>query len=332
MRIFVFEYVTGGGCPDESMVANLAVEGDLMLGAVVRDMVDVEGVEVLVCRDRRLKSPQVPVEVFWVDGDWRLAWSWCLASADAVLPIAPETEGVLESLCRDVEMAGKLLLNSSADAVTLAADKQLTLDRLGRRGIPVVPSWRADSLPPFNDSTLVVKPNRGVGCRDIHLVKGERELRDFLMRQRELSRWLVQHYVEGQSASLSLLVGNGCVCLLGCNLQRVAQVDDGFALLGCVVNGLTQSRDELHRLAEDICRTIPGLWGYVGVDFIMTKTGPVVLEVNPRLTTCYAGLTRSTGWNIAELLIRLVHEPKPLSLPQLHGESVHVDLELGRVA
>lgn len=332
MRIFVFEYITGGGCVDEPMVASLACEGDLMLTALVRDLLEVEGVAVLICRDLRLDLPPLPVEVHWVDSDWRAAWLWCLASADAVLPIAPETDDILESLCHDVQMAGKRLLSSSAEAVALAADKQLTLDLLARRGVPVVPSWRADDPPPVSAATMVVKPDNGVGCRDIHLVTGGRALDDFMLQQQDPSHWLVQPYLEGQSASLSLMVSNGRVCLLGCNVQRVAQVDDGFVLLGCVVNGLIQSRYKFGRLAQDICRAIPGLWGYVGVDFVMTDVGPVVLEVNPRLTTSYAGLSRSTGTNIAALLLRLAEEPDIALLPRVRGQSVHVDLELGRVA
>jgi predicted ATP-grasp superfamily ATP-dependent carboligase len=35
-------------------------------------------------------------------------------------------------------------------------------------------------------------------------------------------------------------------------------------------------------------KAIPGLWGYVGVDF--TESGPVVLGVYPRLTASYFGL------------------------------------------
>ena len=332
MRIFVFEYVTGGGCYNDAMVADLAVEGDLMLNAVVRDLLDIHGVEVLVCRDRRLQMPQLPIEVHWVEGDWQMGWAHCLAQADAVLPIAPESDNVLESLCHDVEWARKPLLNSTAGAVAIAADKQRTLDLLGRCGVPVVPSWRADGVSSVDTPILVVKPNKGVGCRGIHLLTDGRALGEFIDSQSEPSQWLVQPYLEGQAASLSLLVDEHCVCLLGCNVQRVAQVDDGFVLLGCVVNGLNESRELLGQLGEQVCRAIPGLWGYVGVDLVMTDRGPVVLEVNPRLTTSYAGIRRSTGWNVAELLIHMLNTTSTLPLPLVGAQSIHVDLELGRVA
>ena len=58
-------------------------------------------------------------------------------------------------------------------------------------------------------------------------------------------------------------------------------------------------------LASAVARALPGLWGYCGVDFIETDSGPQVLEVNPRLTTSYAGLRRATGLNCAQLVLDL---------------------------
>ena len=83
MRVFVFEYVTGGGCADRGMLAGLMVEGDMMLAAAVRDLLEIEGVEVIICRDRRLEMPALPIRVEWVDDDWEVAWRAALQLADA---------------------------------------------------------------------------------------------------------------------------------------------------------------------------------------------------------------------------------------------------------
>jgi predicted ATP-grasp superfamily ATP-dependent carboligase len=314
------------------MLAGLAGEGEMMLTAVVRDLLEIPGVDVVICRDARLRVPQLPVEVHWVEDDWRPIWHRCLQSADRVLPIAPETDGVLESLCREAVRAGKPLLNSRADAVAVAASKQRTLESLALQGIAVIQSWRADALPPLPEGSLVVKPDQGVGCQDAHLVADEQALHEFLKRCADPSSWVVQPYLEGQSASLSLLAGDGCTCLLGRNTQRVVQMDDGFLLLGCEVNGLTDRQDELLELAQGVSRAIPGLWGYVGVDLIVTEQGPVVLEVNPRLTTSYVGLSRSLGRNAAALLLQLADDPRGLPVQRMNGECVRIDVELGRVA
>jgi predicted ATP-grasp superfamily ATP-dependent carboligase len=51
---------------------------------------------------------------------------------------------------------------------------------------------------------------------------------------------------------------------------------------------------------------MPDLWGYVGIDLIDGATGPLVLEVNPRLTTSYVGLARAIRMNPAALVLGLL--------------------------
>jgi predicted ATP-grasp superfamily ATP-dependent carboligase len=44
----------------------------------------------------------------------------------------------------------------------------------------------------------------------------------------------------------------------------------------------------------------------VGIDLVDTDEGPVVLEVNPRLTTSYVGLADTIGTNPAGLVLDLL--------------------------
>lgn len=333
MRVFVFEYVSGGGFAGRPMVPSLVAEGDLMLAAAVRDLLDTPGVVVSTCRDRRLGLPELPITVTWVDDDWQAAWLAGVDAADAVLPIAPETDGILETLCRDVQRAGKALLNSRPLAVALTASKLATFSHLAAAGVPVVTSWQADRVPAAAFAgPMVIKPDEGVGCQGMRLLNGERALCDFLSREDYGGDWVVQPYVAGVSVSLSVIVGDDCLCLLGVNRQRIAQVDDGFVLLGCVVNGLSELAPDLLPLARQTCSAIDGLWGYVGIDLVLSDDGPRVIEVNPRLTTSYVGLSRSLGRNVAGLLLQLADDDPVLPGRCLPCTSVHVDLEFGRVA
>jgi predicted ATP-grasp superfamily ATP-dependent carboligase len=128
------------------------------------------------------------------------------------------------------------------------------------------------------------------------------------------------------------LIGDGVVYLLGCNLQRIALLDDSFVLLGCEVNGLDEDRALYARLARGVAEAIPGLWGYVGVDLVVTDRGPRILEVNPRLTTSYVGLSRSLGANVAQMVVGLTEEVQVPPAACLHPHRVDVDLEQCRVA
>lgn len=332
VRVFVFEYITGGGCIGSDIIASLAAEGDMMLCAMVRDLVELADVQVLITRDARLDELDIPVDVCWVHDDWASVWRACVDVSDAILPIAPETGGILEALSRQICDSDRRLLNSRPDAVAITASKLSTINHLGELGLPVVPCWRADRIPPLEDQPLVVKPDQGAGCIDVHLLNRRSDLEAFLMQKKDLSQWVVQPYLKGIAASLSLLVAADQVCLLGCNLQRIVQMDDQFSFLGCLVNGIERDFKPLMDLGQGIGSAIPGLWGYVGVDLVITENGPVVLEVNPRLTTSYVGLTRSVGANVAEFLLQL--DDKAHALPQTltTGNCVHVEVESSCVA
>jgi predicted ATP-grasp superfamily ATP-dependent carboligase len=72
---------------------------------------------------------------------------------------------------------------------------------------------------------------------------------------------------------------------------------------------------------------MPELWGYAGVDLMQCEQGPRVLEINPRLTTSYAGLRQSLGINPAALVLELWRSG---ILPEFDAESgkpVEIGLE-----
>ena len=49
---------------------------------------------------------------------------------------------------------------------------------------------------------------------------------------------------------------------------------------------------------------MPGLRGFVGIDLVWhEERGPVVIEVNPRVTCAYVGLSAALGRNLAAELL-----------------------------
>ena len=55
MKIFVYEYITGGGLVNEVIPAALAYEGELMLMALLNDLLEIKNMEVCITRDARLR-------------------------------------------------------------------------------------------------------------------------------------------------------------------------------------------------------------------------------------------------------------------------------------
>ena len=72
MRIFVCEYVTGGGLCGQPLPASLSREGDMMLTALVKDLAALDGVEIVTTRDKRLPALRAPAEVLTVERTGRV--------------------------------------------------------------------------------------------------------------------------------------------------------------------------------------------------------------------------------------------------------------------
>lgn len=285
------------------MPAGLLREGGLMLESVVRDLLDLDGISVTVLRDDRLAPmpERAGLTLRPVASAAELAFVWRseVSAADATLPIAPESGGVLEVLCADVERAGKLLLNTPAAGVRLAASKLQTARRLARHGVPVVPTERwAGAAPAWS---CVIKPDDGIGCEGARIC----DMDDGVPILDEATDWIVQPLIPGDSLSLSGLFCNGAARLLSCNRQLIERAGNAFVLRGCQVNARADTDGRWQALLDDIAQAVPELRGYAGVDLVLGKDGAQVLEINPRLTTSYVGLRDALRLNPARLLLDL---------------------------
>lgn len=334
MKVLVYEYVTGGGMGAGTPSASLAHEGDLMLGALLRDLADIPGVQIAALREARLAVPgSFPATTEWLRPESTVGAEQCfregLAACDAAWIVAPETGGILERLCRSVEDAGKPLLTSPAAAVRIAASKLATMRRLQDRGVPVVPTvaaadgWAGLAFP------VVVKPDDGAGCEGARILESAAAGREFLAGVASVGDYVAQPLVEGEALSLSALFAAGRAKLLSGNRQYIARDRGGFALRGCGVAAVADEAGLFQALAERIAAALPELWGYAGVDLIRSDPGLRVLEINPRLTTSYAGLRAATGLNVAGLVLELWRQNALPVGNAGHYRSVDIFVETG---
>ncbi len=308
MRIFVFEHATGGGFVGEDIPESWMREGDLMLGALLRDLSAVPGLDIVTTRDARLPPLDAPARVRSLrdrDDVWP-CWRRCATEADAVWPIAPETGGELERFTRMVLACGRRLLGSGPEAVRVAGSKLRTAELLGRHGVAVVGTQRADDPLPPAPRGWVVKPDDGAGALETRWFDGEDALRAWLAEAGRRETCVVQPYVEGDSLSLSLLCQDGRTRMLTRNRQRIVVENGAMRYLGGTVGLETGHAQEARAMAEAVAAALPGLWGYVGIDFIGTADGPVLVEVNPRLTTSYIGMHEALGRNPAQMVLALL--------------------------
>ncbi len=327
MRVLVYEFITGGGLIGANLPTALAHEARMMVAALVRDLGEIRGVTVSVCQDPRVELPAL--NALWLvpraGEDGEALFHRALALCDAVWPIAPESGGVLERLSREILGAGKLLLGSTPAAVRLAASKRATAEALRAAGVASVPTYANATDMAHSDGAWVVKPDDGAGCVGARILPGSAAASAFLSDARDGS-WVAQPWLTGQALSLSVLCKDGRAALLSVNQQRVA-VDLGeVKVTALTINARRDTTGDYQRIAAAIVAALPGLWGYVGVDLIDTASGPVVLEVNPRLTTSFCAMREAFGENIGRRVVDLLRRGDLASVDLPAGQAVELTL------
>ncbi len=308
IKILVFEYITGGGLNQAQLPESLVKEGLLMLQALLNNLAEIESVDVVVMLDERLRdrlalAKSLQLHSINADCDCRLKFRELISSCDAVWPIAPESDGLLLSLCEEVERHGKYLLTSSANAVTIGGNKWLTYERLRRYNVNMVKTEKLNDFS-ITEGEWIIKPKDGVGCELSFVVESEAE---FAAKTAHIdtSHFIIQPHLPGKKISLSCLFKQGKGWLLSVNLQEFKLVEHQYKLTGIHVNYIAD-RGKYQHIVNDIGKSIPDLWGYVGIDLIETDSQVFVLEINPRLTTSYAGISRACGINVAQLTLQLL--------------------------
>jgi predicted ATP-grasp superfamily ATP-dependent carboligase len=218
------------------------------------------------------------------------------------------------------------MLLSDAATVALCSDKSATYQALLAANLPVVETrLLVDCLQGQPFETVVVKPIDGVSCVDSRIIENSMDYLAWVHSLRNPEAYVVQPFVSGEAKSWSALFKAGQAWLLSCNRQQVVIKDHGFSLQACEVNIDRPWPDHYQAIIDKVALALPGLWGYVGIDFIDTQSqGPMILEINPRLTTSYVGLGRSMVLNVAEQVLGL-RDAEP-SIPQSVSPSYLVSI------
>lgn len=333
MKIFVCEFITGGGLYREELTNRLVNEGLMMRDALLGELAQIDDVEVSCCYDYRLPAPEAEHAIVVSEDDdaWHL-WQEQIMASDATWLIAPETSGTLLRLTELVAAQGKLLLGCPASVVRITSSKLNTYQVLSKAGVAAVTTYAANdwlSMLPLDGEGLgwVIKPDDGVSCEDTVFLTSSKDAVAWLEQRRKLTH-VVQPLNPGEPASLSMLCRDGEAWLLSCNRQKIANRAGHFIYEGSMVNGFSKYWTLFDQVAKQVARALPDMSGYVGVDLMISDQGQIeVLEINPRLTTSYVGLRRATETNIAGLVLSLLGpeaQNTPFLFPEISRKNVEI--------
>lgn len=312
MKVFLAEYVCGGGfgtAPIDRIDDSLRLEGAAMAAALAEDLAKVA--EVVMPIDVRLRPclpaceehPMHAEESLW--GQWAKAAAGC----DAAIIIAPEKGGILAKAVGMLRAAGVDVRASTGDFLRVASDKLQMARAMHTAGVPhpatLLPNDAKSRARLRKAGQIIVKPRDGCGTESIRLY-------DDLDSAMKLvgENDLVQGYVPGMPASVSVIVEGGEMVIL-------PAVSQDIAIRNCAyLGGRGPLPNDQQRRAASLAQCAiaampPHARGFIGLDLVLADdpSQDVVIEINPRLTTSYVGLRRMVSGNLAARLLGLQFGP-----------------------
>jgi predicted ATP-grasp superfamily ATP-dependent carboligase len=307
--ILICEYVSGGGWPDPLLPEGLANEGLAMLEALLKDFRAWGGCKTITTRDRRLAHIPLPADsiIDLEPGQHYSTLSQLASQCIAALVIAPESNGILASLSALIESRGACLLGSSPSGIYVTANKWNCHQLFSSAGLPTPETWYVKVHETGETAEkigfpLVIKPIDGVGCKGVNLIINP-DSTQFALSKNIFpeNRLLLQRYIQGVHASVSLLVIENDTLSLSLNRQTI-EIGSPFSYKGGEVPFTCARQQEAISLAKQAAALVPGLKGYIGVDILITDQGCYLVEINPRITTAYIGLRSVININLAEAI------------------------------
>jgi len=305
--VFVYEYLSGGGVPAEHVgdpsIPHLLKQGRSMRDAIVADLVQIDEIEITCATSGDDQPVAVPQLRYVAPDPNQPAREFVRAMArahDLVWVIAPETDSVLATLAAAVPP--EQWIGCDRSAIAVASSKTLTARHLAQSGIAATHIWQPGDT--VTAERWVVKPDDGAGTADTQLFTSFEPAARELRKRAEFGQVAVlEPWVEGAAISASLLCGPLGAEVLAINHQHIDVDERGQVAFRGVNIDVVDRANPLGRQVEDVAlqvaRALPGLRGFVGCDLVAAPQGPVVIEVNPRLTTAYVGLSRRLARNLA---------------------------------
>ena len=298
-----------------------------MLSALLQDLRHFRELQVTTLIDARLSTRPFPADVVEpsdsIAAESRL-FDRLSRESDMTLLIAPECDGILASRLARCEDYGISMANVPSHTARIFGDKLRSAAILDELGIktPATAQFDGQTANAGGDTgaktPVVVKPLDGAGSEQTWRIDAQSPVDDGLNAIADARKagtvFVQQPWVTGSARSVAFVVQEAVqhVAILCQCLQDIRVSPNGsITYLG---GSLTPEPlpdsiiSAINRLTQDLPCT-----GYLSIDFVIPEDGssPVIIELNPRLTTSYLGYRQAYG---PELALRLVGVSGPIRL------------------
>ncbi len=335
-KIFIFEFVSGGGFNKEDLPISLFCEGFAMLRACIEDFksLDFEIETLLDERISKLKEILIAdsISIVKQNDAFIKIFKKILLKNEHVFIIAPEFQNVLYDLTILAEDKDKKLLSIGSNFIQETASKFKTYEifktlSLNTPKTGLIPSDSnglnikilKQKFENFK-KPIILKPEEGVGAESIFFIEDKDKLGEFIIQLNSAKEnfidrsYIIQEYVSGQDLSVSLIgrqsisqkVSNKPLSIcINAQLLKLSGISEPSQYFGGYSPVENIPIKYLDHLVSNLSRY--NIEGYFGVDFISraSETGGfdlTFIEINPRLTTSYLGIRNIIEDNIFDYI------------------------------
>lgn len=211
-------------------------------------------------------------------------------NCDYFLIIAPETNNLLYQITKIMENKDINNLGCSSNCIKKAANKWLLYNNFKNSSLQLAESYLiGENELNFDEKFFpaVIKAKYSAGS-ELEIINSKKEFENLNIKN--YKGQIIQKILKGIPGSLSLAANSKKLQILSFNKQLIAPQD--FSYLGSTINYKFPEQYQLEQLANSIKKEYPNLNGYFGIDFIYNETGFYLLEINPRITSSFIGLSK----------------------------------------
>ncbi len=293
-----------------------------MLGAVITDLLAIPDCNVITCVEEQLPTvfPQFQIweterrlHVDYIkepEEELRYFKHAC-QQADVVWIIAPEFDELLYSRTKQAMEWGASVVGPDLPTIKLTSDKWRLFQTLNEQALPTIPTSLFENQHPTQSQTwpCIIKHRFGAGGLGFQYLAGLEDWHEKLSHfPNRGDDYILQPFISGKMLSTVMLLNSHCRQMFPVGVQKIC-LESGFEYQGGVIPAdLSQNvLCSIEDLLRQVCDVIPGLKGYIGFDLLLPDVeplAPLIVEINPRLTTSYTGYRQLTLENLAERIIK----------------------------
>jgi len=331
-KIFIFEFVSGGGYNQVDIPSSLFCEGYAMLRTIIEDFKKL-GFQITTLLDIRIDflSQYLKVDKIKLvrkNDDYIKVYTDCLNECIYCFIIAPEFSKHLYKLTQIAKDLKKKILSIDLNGVWLGTSKLETYKYFIANKVNTPKTYKIPLkggemdvdfiLQKFDQlgSSIIMKPEDGAGSELLfHFTTKDQILQLFERPKAKLDTarsYIVQEYIDGDDLSISIINRTNPEktdamdqIILSLNTQNVQNLDpnkDSLYLGGYTpVENYKVLRNKFEKILKSM--DLKSFQGYFGIDFIKKADNSIYfIEINPRLTTSYIGIRNILDYNPIEFL------------------------------